>query len=132
VHDPCEANERRIVSQREVFDQHLEAASPVTMRELGAGASNDRAASRLATSEDIVGWDVEDLGVRVDEAADQPGHAIRSVFGRSRVTHRMRHTLSLGQRARDPPRGPPRARSRPRSGSIMTSTTRIPRTRAAR
>src|SRR5678816_3071829 len=29
------------------------------------------------------------------------GQAIRSVFGRSRVTHRIGHTLSLGQCARD-------------------------------
>ena len=39
----------------------------------------------------IAGGHVQELGAWIDETADKPGHAIRSIFGRARVTH-----LSVG------------------------------------
>ena len=59
----------------------------------GAGRVEGVGALVRGDLEHLTGGHVQDLGVGVDEAADQPGQAIRSVFGRSLVTHFMAWTL---------------------------------------
>jgi len=81
VHDPGESDERGIGSQPEVLYQYLEAAHPVTVRELGSGRVERACALAARDVEDLVGANVEDLGVGVDEPADQPGKR----YGRSSV-----------------------------------------------
>src|SRR5439155_12310276 len=56
----------------ERLDQDLEGALPVAVRELGAGRVEGARSVQRRVVEDLVGRDVDDLGVSIDEAADQP------------------------------------------------------------
>jgi hypothetical protein len=80
-----EPPQRRVGTQAELGEEHLEAAPAVAMGELGPGSVEGPAALPLGNGENLRTGDVEDLGLRLKRRISQ-GQAIRSVLGRARVT----------------------------------------------
>jgi hypothetical protein len=72
VHDPRQQLQRRVVDLI-LVDEHLEGAEPVAVRELSAGRVVGVRALALGHFKDLLGGDVEELRLRVDEVANQPG-----------------------------------------------------------
>ncbi len=72
VHDPSQPNERRVLPEIELVDQHLEAAFRTSMRVLGSGGVEGTGILIRSRPEYLFGRYVHDLGLGVDELADQP------------------------------------------------------------
>src|SRR5262249_35164995 len=73
VHDPGQAHQRRVTVEVVIFDEDLEGAFAVAVGVAGAGGVEADGVFTLGCVEDLVGGDVEDLGIGVDELGDQPG-----------------------------------------------------------
>jgi hypothetical protein len=71
VHDPRQQVERRII-EVVVLNENLERAEAVAVRIRRAGSVIRVCAFALGGSEHLVGWDVDELGLGVDEVLDQP------------------------------------------------------------
>ena len=72
VDDAGQADEGRVAVEVVVVDEDLERALVVPVVVGGAGGVEAVGAFASCDGEDLVGGDVEDLGVGVDEPADQP------------------------------------------------------------
>ena len=81
-----------------VLDEHLERAESVAVGVLGPGRVVGVRTLAFSNLEHLIGRHVEELGVRVDEVLISQGQAIRSVFGRSRVTHFMVNSFPISWR----------------------------------
>src|SRR5439155_24451849 len=65
--------QREIIGEAEVVDEHFEGAFAGAVVELGSGRIEGTRAVAGSDVEHIWRGDVEDLGVRIDEATDEPG-----------------------------------------------------------
>src|SRR5207253_4162554 len=72
VDDASQPQERGVGTEAELVDEHLEAAPPVSMGELGPRGVEGPAALPLGGGQYLGSGDVADLGLRVDEPADEP------------------------------------------------------------
>src|SRR3954462_12289665 len=78
AHDHRQAVQRRVL-QAKMADEAVEGAQLAVMRKrLGTRNVIRRRASLPCDSEDLLGGNVQELGVRLDEASDQPwaGNAV--------------------------------------------------------
>src|SRR6266496_3912168 len=73
VHDPGQPAQGRVAAELEGVDQDLEGALVPTVGELRTGGVERAGLFDFGDGEDLVGGDVADLGLGVDEPADQPG-----------------------------------------------------------
>src|SRR5438309_5541409 len=71
--DPRQPHQRGVATQIELFNKSLETALGAAVRELRAGRVKGVRALLLSDGQDLVGRDVEDLCLRVDEFPNQPG-----------------------------------------------------------
>jgi hypothetical protein len=72
VHDPGQAHQGGVPAEVVVVDEDLEGALAVPVVVGGAGGVEPMCSFGLLDGEDLVGRDVDDLGVGVDEPSDQP------------------------------------------------------------
>src|SRR5207248_5453524 len=91
VHDARQADEGAVRIEVVVVDQHLEGALVAAVVVLGAGGVVPVRAFVFGDGEDLVGGDVEDLCVGVDEPTDQPrrGDAVGLRAGAGDPLHAM-------------------------------------------
>jgi hypothetical protein len=73
VHDTGQTGKGRVGAQIEGVDEDLEGASVVAVGELGVGGIEGARGLDLDHGQHLVSRDIADLGLGVDEAADQPG-----------------------------------------------------------
>jgi hypothetical protein len=97
VHDPRQQLERRVV-ELVLLDEHLEGAETVAVCVLGVWGVVGVRALPLGHVEHLVGGDVEELGIFVDEVLDQPGAG--DPVGLRAFTRDPLHCCLLSMRAR--------------------------------
>ena len=73
VHDRSQPSQRRFVVEVVLREEDLEGALAVAMVVGGAGSIEAVRASVRGDAEDLIPRYVQDLGIGVDEVADQPG-----------------------------------------------------------
>ena len=72
MHNARQAHQRGVAGEAELLDEHLEAAAPVPMGEIRSGGIEGPAALPRRHGEHVGRGDVADLGVAIDEPADEP------------------------------------------------------------
>jgi hypothetical protein len=73
VDDTSQAGERGVAAEAELVDEHLEGAVTGTMVVPGAGRIKGPCILPGRDVEHLLRRDVEDLGIGIDEPANQPG-----------------------------------------------------------
>ena len=71
MHDAGQPDQRRVATEVERVDEDLEGALVAAVGELGAGGVEGARGFDLGHGQDLVGRDVADLGLGVDEATEQ-------------------------------------------------------------
>src|SRR5438309_122375 len=93
AHDDRQLIQRRVL-ETEMADEAVERAEFAFMRErLGARNVVRRRAGLLGDGEDLFGWHVEKSALGSMKRRMNHGQAMRSILGRSRVTHFMSSSL---------------------------------------
>jgi hypothetical protein len=73
VLDLGQTDRGRIIDELELFDEHVEGALPVPVGVHGAFGVVRVPTLALGEREHLIARDEQELGLRVDESADQPG-----------------------------------------------------------
>ena len=85
--DGGQTDQCRIGPEVEVVDEDFEGAASVAVVELGPRCVEAVGVLVVRDGQDVIRGYVEDLGVGVDEASDQPGTSDTVGLGAARMTH---------------------------------------------